>query len=113
MKYTVYFPSKRKICRWFRVPVEVTHFDYYRVVVLCILILLVSGGGYAQQTEPKNAWEYHNRALEYIQKGMYDLAVGDLTSAVNLDSSQAAIFISRGFAYFLQNDYVRAISDYS
>jgi tetratricopeptide (TPR) repeat protein len=54
----------------------------------------------------------NNRCVEYIRKGMYDLAESDASRAIFLNPSYALSYFNRGNAYFKKNDYASAVGNY-
>jgi len=63
--------------------------------------------------DPKDAFAYYYRGLDYTQKRAWDRAIEDFTTAITLDSKDAFTYGERGFAYSNQSDWDRAIDDYT
>ena len=63
--------------------------------------------------DPELAVAYCNRGTAYTEKGQYDLAVADYTTAIALDPEQASLCTWRGVAYYRKCDYERAIADFT
>jgi tetratricopeptide (TPR) repeat protein len=55
---------------------------------------------------------YHNRGLEYFDKGHYDQAINDYSASIDLDPKNADVYNNRGNAYQAKRDYDRAIADF-
>jgi len=55
---------------------------------------------------------YQKRAGSFIAKGDFDSAVTDLTKAIELNSTDASDFVSRGMAYYNKKSYDLAIADF-
>jgi tetratricopeptide (TPR) repeat protein len=55
---------------------------------------------------------YHNRGLEYFDKGHYDQAINDYSASIDLDPKNADVYNNRGNAYQAKRDYDRAIGDF-
>jgi tetratricopeptide (TPR) repeat protein len=53
------------------------------------------------------------RASAYLHKGDRDLAIADLTRAIELDPQNARTYHTRGRVYFNMGAYDRAIADYT
>lgn len=56
---------------------------------------------------------YQKRAGASLTKGDFDSAIADLGKAIELNSTDAADFISRGVAYYNKKSFDLAIADYS
>lgn len=60
--------------------------------------------------EPRRnlAYAYYNRGLAYTRKGDDDRAIADFSTAIKLNSRDAAAYHTRGFSYSRKGDYDRA-----
>jgi len=59
---------------------------------------------------------YNNRSLLYMDSGKYDLAIKDITTAINakhLTTNKAAYYNTRGLIYYNLEKYEQAIEDYN
>ena len=56
---------------------------------------------------------YNNRGTAYKQKGLYERAIADYTSAIRLDPRDTVTYINRGHAYAMKDQYDRAIADFT
>ena len=65
------------------------------------------------EKEIKDANGYHGRGFSYFAKNQYDLAVGDFTKAIELDSNYLVAYYNRGVAYFDLGQYDVAIVDFT
>ena len=65
------------------------------------------------EKEIKDADGYHSRGFSYFAKNQYDLAVGDFTKAIELDSNYLVAYYNRGVAYFDLGQYDVAIVDFT
>lgn len=74
------------------------------LTALCVLVCNV----YAQ-----GAKELYDKAEEYINKGMYDQAIVEITKAIQIDPTIAEFYTLRGNLYRNKNDVEHAIPDYS
>lgn len=74
------------------------------LVTMCLIICNV----YAQ-----GAKELYDKAKDYINKGMYDQAIVELTKAVQINPNFAEAYCLRGELYRNKSDLGRAIPDYS
>lgn len=52
-------------------------------------------------------------AIIYAKYGLYDAANREFDAILSIDADNSAVFNNRGNIYFSQNDYERAIEDYS
>ena len=52
-------------------------------------------------------------ARDYLDQGMFPLAIAKLSEAIALDPSSAVSYNSRGYAYLRSRAYVSAIGDFS
>ncbi|HEY0426879.1 MAG TPA: TonB family protein [Pyrinomonadaceae bacterium] len=56
---------------------------------------------------------YQKRAVGYIVKGEYDLAVSDYNKVIELKPDDASTYLNRGLAFYNKKSYDLAISDYN
>jgi tetratricopeptide (TPR) repeat protein len=70
---------------------------------------VIEAGNYNAATM---AVAYHNRGLEYFDKGHYDQAINDYGASINLDPGNADVYNNRGNAYQAKHDYDQAIDDF-
>jgi tetratricopeptide (TPR) repeat protein len=56
---------------------------------------------------------YYNRGVSYLVKGQHDLAISDLTKALEINPNLAEAYDNRGNAYYLKDQLDQAISDYT
>ena len=54
---------------------------------------------------------YHNRAWSWINKGNYDKAIEDFSSAISINSKFDASYYGRAYAWYKKADLQRAIID--
>lgn len=66
----------------------------------------------AIRTSPQDSEAYCKRAFAYARMGKWDLAITDLSTAIELDPSKGVLHRHRGTLYFRQSDYGRAIADF-
>ncbi len=67
-------------------------------------------------SEDKNIYKvyaYNNRGIIYAEKGDYDKAIDDYTTAISLDEKYVNAYNGRGIAYAEKGDYDKAIDDYT
>ena len=55
---------------------------------------------------------FTNRGITYYNKGRYDRAIADFTTAIELEPDDAIAYYARGRAYANKDQYDRAIQDY-
>jgi tetratricopeptide (TPR) repeat protein len=60
---------------------------------------------------PADAVSYVNRAFEYVEKGGYDLALGDYSKAISLDPSRWDAFQGRAWANLKSGKAANALLD--
>jgi tetratricopeptide (TPR) repeat protein len=53
------------------------------------------------------------RGITFAQRGDYDQAIGEYTTAIQLDPASMQAFLQRADAYRLKGDYGQALADYS
>jgi len=56
---------------------------------------------------------YQKRAVSYIVKGEYDLAVADYSKVIELKPDDASTYLNRGLAFYNKKSYDLAIADYN
>ena len=56
---------------------------------------------------------HYDRAVEYANKGDYDRAIADFSSAIHLDATDADTYNNRGAAYLAKGENDRAFADFS
>jgi TonB family protein len=56
---------------------------------------------------------YQKRAVGYIVKGEYDLAVADYSKVIELKPDDASTYLNRGLAFYNKKSYDLAIADYN
>jgi len=54
-----------------------------------------------------------NRAIDYAEKGQYDLAIEEFTKALEIDPNWGELFYNRGSTYSRMRQYDLAIVDYN
>ena len=62
---------------------------------------------------PSTSWGFFNRACRYIEKGNYQEAIADLSSAIELKPDFALSYNNRGTAYGKSGNHEAAIADFS
>jgi tetratricopeptide (TPR) repeat protein len=62
---------------------------------------------------PNDAKGYFDRAVEYDEKGNYDQAIADFTSAIRIDPNYAEAYVGRGAEYADKGNYDQAIADFN
>jgi len=62
--------------------------------------------------KPKDANVYSDRSIAYRNKREFDLAIVDLTKAIELNPDSAAAYYSRGLVYRDRRKYDLAIVDF-
>lgn len=62
---------------------------------------------------PDIPWAYSMRGYAYAKEGQHDMALDDLTMALELDPSYGAAYFNRGIVYAGLEQYDKAIEDYS
>lgn len=55
---------------------------------------------------------YANRSLCYLQKKMYEEAIGDLTKAIKLNENYVKAYLRRGSTYYAIKQYEKAKKDF-
>lgn len=55
----------------------------------------------------------NNRAVAYMQKGQFDLALPDLDKAIERDPKHYGVLINRGIVMMKKKDYRRAVEDFT
>jgi tetratricopeptide (TPR) repeat protein len=65
------------------------------------------------QKDPRHAAAYVNRGSAYVDKGEYERAIADLTTAIEIDPKIAPAYYNRGQAYNKKGEYERAIADFT
>jgi tetratricopeptide (TPR) repeat protein len=61
---------------------------------------------------PKSAMDYNQRGVHYYEKGRYDRALTDFTSAIRLDKSITEAYANRGWAFLKKDDPDSALGDF-
>ncbi len=61
----------------------------------------------------KEAKEYYNRGVARLEKREHDLAISDLTKAIEMRPRFAMAYFYRGRAYFHKGEHDQAISDFN
>jgi tetratricopeptide (TPR) repeat protein len=61
--------------------------------------------------ESRTAEEHHRRGRELIQEGKYSAAIEELSVAIQAQPDLSLVYNARGFAYYLEHDYQRAMAD--
>lgn len=56
---------------------------------------------------------YQKRAVGYVVKGEYDLAVADYSKVIELKPDDASTYLNRGLAFYNKKSYDLAIADYN
>jgi tetratricopeptide (TPR) repeat protein len=56
---------------------------------------------------------YIRRGNIWLEKGEYDIAIGDYNEAIRLDPSSESAYCARGYAWGNKKDYEHAIADYN
>ncbi|MDQ5986555.1 MAG: Photosystem I assembly protein Ycf3 [Syntrophus sp. SKADARSKE-3] len=70
---------------------------------------------YTRAIAAKGFWQaisYQNRAIAYVHKGQYNMAIKDLDQAIALAPNNAQFYYLRGLAYTLVKDTGKAGTDY-
>lgn len=65
-----------------------------------------------QTPRPPDFAFYQNRANSKFVMGEYDEAIADYSKAIELNSKESTIFLSRGIAYYNKKYFNQAISDF-
>lgn len=65
-----------------------------------------------QTPRPPDFAFYQNRANAKFVMGEYDEAIADYSKAIELNSKESTIFLSRGIAYYNKKSFNQAISDF-
>jgi tetratricopeptide (TPR) repeat protein len=79
-------------------------------VIIALTTNALRGG---RLDQPRQALALADRGGAYLRKMQYDLAIADLTQAIEIDPSLSAAFNARGAAYQFQGKYDLATDDYS
>src|SRR5690242_19139349 len=58
-----------------------------------------------------DAQEFLSKGIEWMRKGEYDKAIGDLDEAIRLDPKLTKAFNARGGAWMAKGEYDKAIRD--
>ena len=64
-----------------------------------------------QPEEPEDAQGFNNRGNRYSRNGVYDQAIRDYTSAIELDDTFADAYFNRGVSHYELGAYDEAIDD--
>jgi len=82
--------------------------SFGKSILILAAICLIACNVYAQ-----GAQELYDKAKDYLNKGMYDQAIGELTKAIQIDPNFAEAYCLRGNLYRNKSDLASAIPDYS
>jgi lipoprotein NlpI len=63
------------------------------------------------QTKQRLAKAYYNRGTSYEDKNELDLAIADLSKAIELDPKYQDAYLNRGSCYDANGDYAKALAD--
>ena len=63
------------------------------------------------RTDSLSAEEHHRRGRELIQTGNYQAAIEEFSAAIREQPDWSMVYNARGFAYYLEHDYRRALAD--
>ena len=80
----------------------------FSIILVLFATCLIVGNMYAQ-----GANEHFDKAKDYINKGMYDEAIAEITKAIEIDPNVAEFYKTRGELYRTKSDLGHAIPDYS
>jgi tetratricopeptide (TPR) repeat protein len=69
--------------------------------------------GYTEENTKATACHHYDRGCDYLHDGYYDLAIDELTKAIELDPNNAMSYDRRGIAYGEICEYDNAISDFN
>ena len=64
------------------------------------------------QLQPDSAGAYYNRGNTYVDKGVFDNAIKDFDTAIELDTYYLNAYYNRGFAYLKKGEFDDAIKDF-
>ncbi len=63
--------------------------------------------------EPTSADEYVDRGNRYSRNGVYERAIADYTTAIELDADCADAWFNRGISWYEVGDYAQSIADFT
>lgn len=61
--------------------------------------------------EPETAEEYVDRGNRYSRNGVYERAIADYTSAIDMDANCADAWFNRGVSWYEVGEYQQSIDD--
>ena len=63
--------------------------------------------------EPTTAAEYVDRGNRYSRNGVYERAIADYTTAIELDAAHADAWFNRGISWYEVGEYSQSIADFT
>ncbi len=63
--------------------------------------------------EPTTAVEYVDRGNRYSRNGVYERAIADYTTAIELDAGHADAWFNRGISWYEVGEYSQSIADFT
>jgi Zn-dependent protease len=79
---------------------------YFGLFVFFVIILAIAVG-----SGMETAVNHYNRGCDYYAQGKYDLAISEITRAIELNPKFAKAYNNRGIAYYHKGEYDKAWED--